>query len=260
MIQSLIIESSKERINKMKAYIITIELKESNPLIWRSVIMPADATYKRLHDTIQTVTNFQGGYPSDGYHLYEFNLIEENIKVTNNEEAYLEYQNYKKNKAVFKKRLETMPDNMRVFEQKYQGREQAEVRKPSGLKIDGYLEKYKEINYVYDYGDNWNFTIKLEKIVDDYYFGYPTLLDGAGTAPPEDVGGMDNFYEFLEIYRNPNHPDHEDTKAWADSFNFREYDFEWINHMLKMLNYKKTEWDKINHVGYVVVNDKYRKK
>ena len=51
----------------MKSYIIRIELEESNPLIWRRVIMPAGATYKRLHDVIQNVTNFQSGYPLGGY-------------------------------------------------------------------------------------------------------------------------------------------------------------------------------------------------
>ena len=58
----------------MKAYIIKIELQDSNPVIWRRVIMPADATFNRLHDVIQTVTNFQSGYPSDGYHLFRFDL------------------------------------------------------------------------------------------------------------------------------------------------------------------------------------------
>ena len=66
----------------MKSYIIRIELEESNPLIWRRVIMPAGATYKRLHDVIQNVTNFQSGYPLGGYHLYEFDLKEEKMVVT----------------------------------------------------------------------------------------------------------------------------------------------------------------------------------
>jgi len=40
----------------------------------------------------------------------------------------------------------------------------------------------------YDFGDDWHFITKHEEIVDDYYFGYPTLLDGAETAPPEGFG------------------------------------------------------------------------
>jgi len=134
------------------------------------------------------------------------------------------------------------------------------VRKPTGLKIDEYLERYKKVRYNYDFGDDWHFTIRLEQIVDDYYFGFPTLLNGAETSPPEDVGGIYGFYEFMEVYKDKKHPEHEDMKEWAESQGFREYDPDWINKRLKGINYKKTEWDKINHEWYVVIEDKYRKK
>lgn len=243
----------------MKAYVIKIELEESNPLVWRRVIMPAGATYKRLHDIIQNVTNFQSGYPYGGYHLYEFDLPEENRMVTDNEEAYLNHQHYKKNKAMYAERLKTMAPEIQEFEKHYQERLKIEVRKPTGLKIDDYLETHKTIRYNYDFGDNWNFIISLKQIVDDYYFGFPTLLDGKETAPPEDVGGIHGFYEFLEAYRDPKHPEHEEMKIWAESLNFREYDPKWLNDRLKDIAYKKTEWDKINHERYVVIDDKYRK-
>ncbi|MDD3393011.1 MAG: hypothetical protein PHG19_00015 [Anaerotignum sp.] len=35
------------------------------------MIMSAEATYKRLHDVIQNVTNFQSGYPCRGCYLYK---------------------------------------------------------------------------------------------------------------------------------------------------------------------------------------------
>src|SRR6056297_625538 len=196
----------------MKAYIIKIELEESNPLIWRKVIMPAGATYKRLHDIIQNVSNFQSGYPFGGYHLYEFDLTEENKIVTDNEEAYLEHKHYMKNKKYYEKRLKNMEPDMKGYEKKHQERLKIEVRNPSGLKIDDYLEKYKEIRYSYDFGDNWWFTIKLEEIVNDYYFGFPTLLDGAEIAPPEDIGGIHGFYNFLEAYRDTTDPEHQNAK------------------------------------------------
>ena len=246
--------------SNLKAYIIKIELEESDPLIWRRIIMPAGATYRRLHDIIQNTTNFHSGYPHEGYHLYEFDLPEENRIVTDDEEAYLEHQHYRKHKAMYEERLKTLPPDRLKFEKRHQERLKIEVRKPTGLKIDEYLEKYKTIRYSYDFGDNWQFTITLEEIVHDYYFGYPTLLDGAETAPPEDVGGMDGFYTFLDAYRDPKHPDHEDARTWAESLWFREYDPEWINQMLKRISYKKTEWDKINHEMYRIIQDKYRKK
>jgi hypothetical protein len=242
----------------MKSYIIRIELEESNPLIWRRVIMPAGATYKRLHDVIQNVTNFQSGYPLGGYHLYEFDLKEEKMIVTDNEEAYMEHQHYVKNKKYYEDRLKNMDPKMLQFEQNHQERLKIEVRKPTGLKIDDYLEKYKEIRYNYDFGDDWWFTVKLEEIVEDYYFGYPTLLDGAETAPPEDVGGIHGFYEFLEAYKDPKHPEHGDMKAWVEDWNFKEYNPDWINDRLKGIDYKKTEWDKIKHEHYKVIEDKYR--
>lgn len=241
----------------MKSYIIKIELINSNPLIWRRVIMPAGATFKRLHDVIQNVTNFQSGYPYGGYHLYEFDLTDK--IVTDNDEAYQEHQQFKKNKKMYEERLKTMAPNMLEFEKHYQERLKIEVRKPTGLKIDDYLEKHKEIRYAYDFGDDWDFIIRLEQIVDDYYFGFPTLLDGAETAPPEDVGGIHGFYEFMEIYKDVNHPDHEGTKEWAESLHFRDYDPDWINERLKGISYKKTEWDKIKHENYKVIEDKYRK-
>lgn len=96
------------------------------------------------------------------------------------------------------------------------------VRQPSRIKIDNYLEKYKEIRYSYDFGDGWEFLVTLEQIVDDYHFGCSDFaLDGAESAPPEDVGGLGGFEEFLKIYRDPSHPEYAEMKEWADSQQFR---------------------------------------
>ncbi|MFC6465240.1 plasmid pRiA4b ORF-3 family protein [Marinilactibacillus sp. GCM10026970] len=243
----------------MKAYVIRVEFEDSNPLIWRKVIMPADATFKRLNEVIQAVTNFNQNNVTLEGHLYEFQLIEENKIVTNNEEVYEEHQYYKKNRKFFDNRLKTIDPDMLEFEQRYQDRLKKEIRKPSGLKIDAYLEKDEYIDYFYDYGDNWRIKVKLEETVEDYYFGYPTLLDGAETAPLEDVGGMTRFYEFLEGYHNPSHPNHHELYIWANSQRFKEYDLKHINSMLKFIAYKKTEWSQIKHENYDVIEDKYRK-
>ncbi|WP_208560055.1 plasmid pRiA4b ORF-3 family protein [Marinilactibacillus kalidii] len=238
----------------IKAYIIRIELKESHPKVWRKIVLPAGATYRRLHDMIQYATNFKDN------HLYEFRLEEENRVVTNNEEAYLEHQYFKKNRKLFEEQLKNIPKNMRKFEEQHQSRLNKEVRKPSGLKIDDYLETYRSIDYVYDYGDNWEITIILEDIVEDYYFGYPILLDGAGTAPPEDIGGVEGYHELLRILKDPNHPDYHDRQFWINGpLRYRAYDPNHINRMLKTVHYKKTEWHLIDHDNYTLIEDKYRK-
>src|SRR5699024_9511065 len=147
----------------MKSYIITIEFADLKPSVWRKVIMPAGATFKRLHEVIQYTTNFQGE------HLYEFDLSQsENVVVTNDDQAYREHKSYLKNKRVFEENLENIPDEFKEFEQRRINRLQIPVRKPQTLKIDTYLEKHKELHYLYDYGDGWQLTIKLDEIVDDY--------------------------------------------------------------------------------------------
>lgn len=72
------------------------------------------------------------------------------------------------------------------------------IRTPSSIKIDKYLETYRLLHYVYDFGDEWEINIALEKIVDDYCFGYPTVLDGAGDAPPEDLGQVPKIGKIVE--------------------------------------------------------------
>ncbi|WP_278320488.1 IS1096 element passenger TnpR family protein [Clostridium vincentii] len=57
----------------MKAYQIKIELIDSKPPIWRRVIIPADVTFKRLHDTIQFAMDW---WDRD---LYKFELLEEKL-------------------------------------------------------------------------------------------------------------------------------------------------------------------------------------
>ncbi len=73
----------------------------------------------------------------------------------------------------------------------------------------------KTINYIYDFGDNWEHTIKIGKITDPIPGElYPRLSDVTGKCPPEDVGGYPGYYEFLDAMADPEHPDHEHLKQW----------------------------------------------
>lgn len=242
----------------MKSYILKIEFTDSDPLIWRRVIMPAEVTFKRLHETIQRATNFRSDM--EDYHLYQFNLIQqENVSVTNDINAYNNHKSA--NIAQLKKELANISPEQEFAKHEKRRIENllVTVRQPQTIKIDKYLEKYGELNYLYDYGDSWDIKIKLEEIVDDYYFGYPTLLAGENNAPPEDVGGMHGFDEFQRIYEDENDPDHMNTVAWAEEQLYRDYDLDRINQSLKFTHYKKTEWDKIKHKNHEVLEDKYVK-
>ena len=79
----------------------------------------------------------------------------------------------------------------------------------------------KTIKYLYDFGDGWEHTIKVERVTEAVPgVAYPVLLDAKGRCPPEDVGGPWGYDEFLEALADPDHEDHADTKTWAG----RNYD------------------------------------
>ncbi|MBK3496252.1 SEC-C domain-containing protein [Viridibacillus sp. YIM B01967] len=214
----------------MKAYIVKLTFEDIEPAVWRRVIMPAGATFNRLHEMIQHVTNFQSYWTDMAVHSFGVEL--EDSYVTDNVAMHEEYK-----------------------KSKYLGKT---LKRPTRIKIDSYLEEYSTLLYEYDFGDGWHIQVQLEEIVEDYYFGFPTLLAGEGDAPPEDVGGVYGYKTFLEIYHDPTHPEYLDTITWAESQNYTTFDIDWENHTLKGMNYKKTEWDHIHHERYTILSDKYR--
>ena len=170
--------------------------------------------------------------------MYEFDLPEDNLKVTNDQEAFEEYKHFKNNEKEMKEKINNMPDKFDQFKKQTIKELETEIKKPSYIKIDEYLKKYGEIDYVYDFGDYWQLKIIFEKEIEGYKKGYPTLIEGANNAPPEDVGGLAGFYDFLEKYNDPDHPEHDFIKEWANDQNYREYDKERINESLKLIEYK----------------------
>jgi hypothetical protein len=57
----------------------------------------------------------------------------------------------------------------------------------------------KRLTYLYDYGDGWERTIRIERIGEALPGElYPRLLDASGRCPPEDIGGPPGYAEFLE--------------------------------------------------------------
>lgn len=243
----------------MKAYILRIELLGTAPLVWRRVVVPAGGTFLRLHDTIQTSTNFQGGYPVRDYHQFEFDLDKDHILVTSDEETYMAHHHYKENKAVYEDRPKNVTEQFLKFELARLEHLKKSVKKPTKIKFDAYLESYHPMIYRYNFGEDWFFHIYLEDIVEDYYFGYPTLLDGAEAGPPEDVGGIPGFERFKVIMADKNHLEYDRLYAWSKEKYYRPYDLDWTNKMLKAIGYKKTEWSRINHERYIIIEDKYRK-
>ena len=87
--------------------------------------------------------------------------------------------------------------------------------------------------YVYDSGDDWQHKIELEKIIDDYESGYPTILEGDGACPPEDVGGIPGYEEFLRVWNDQEDAEHEEMRQWGENQYYRPFDIVFRNNLLK---------------------------
>ncbi len=72
------------------------------------------------------------------------------------------------------------------------------------------------LRYLYDFGDGWEHTVKVERVVEAVPgITYPRLLDASGRCPPEDVGGPWGYGDFLDAVSNPDHEEHAETVRWA---------------------------------------------
>jgi hypothetical protein len=91
------------------------------------------------------------------------------------------------------------------------------VKSAKTAKISDYFTlKNKGAFYEYDFGDDWQHKITLEKILPAKEGEkYPVCIDGKRACPPEDVGGVCSYAEFLEILKDPNHEDYEESIEWA---------------------------------------------
>ena len=52
----------------------------------------------------------------------------------------------------------------------------------------------------------------------------PLCLEGNLACPPDDVGGIGGFYDFLEARANPKHEQHDDLMEWGGDFDPKKFD------------------------------------
>jgi hypothetical protein len=84
----------------------------------------------------------------------------------------------------------------------------------------------KTLRYLYDFGDGWEHTIKIERIADAAPgVAYPRLVEAAGRCPPEDVGGPWGYADLLQAIDDPKHERHAELKDWiGDDFDPKTVD------------------------------------
>lgn len=76
----------------------------------------------------------------------------------------------------------------------------------------------KTLKYLYDFGDGWEHTVKIERIAEVLPgLDYPMLLDAKGRCPPEDVGGPPGYEELLRVLADPKHESYTEMTEWLDT-------------------------------------------
>jgi hypothetical protein len=112
------------------------------------------------------------------------------------------------------------------------------MRSERRIRLDQLVARPKDrIRYQYDFGDDWEHDILVEKILEvDPSVKYPIVLAGRRASPPEDVGGIWGYYEFLEAINDPNHTEHADMLDWIGrSFDPEAFNLERINARLSLV-------------------------
>ena len=151
-----------------------IALADTDPLVWRRVEFPIDANLKLLHDTIQGAMGWLD------YHLWEFGAGNRRYGLPDPD----------------------WPDE--------------ELAAARNVKLAALLDRgLRQLDYIYDMGDSWEHVITVEAVEPGQPdVKYPRYLAGARRAPPEDVGGVPGFDQFLEAIADPKHPEHRQATGW----------------------------------------------
>lgn len=158
------------------AYQLRIDLKGFKPPIWRRVIIPARITYDDLHQIIQNVFEWEDA------HLYMFQTPEGIIEIPSEEYGSQVFDMFEPTRSL-------------------------DSRKKT---VDIDLMTLNKIDYIYDFGDDWEHTIKVENVFSqnelaNQQVGFsgtiPVVIKGKGDAPAEDSRGQEDYipYDMAKI-------------------------------------------------------------
>lgn len=157
-------------------FVIRVDLKGAKPPIWRRFSLPIDASLFDLHLAIQDTFGWYN------CHLHEFQLRENG-----------------RPEASFNYGLEDSPSEKSFCEFRNQ-------------LCNIYEDGFDVVNYIYDFGDEWEHKVKIEKqIVIDDVQPRAVFLKGRGACPPEDCGGIYAYQALLDGTTEADHLSHEEV-------------------------------------------------
>lgn len=173
---------------------LKIVLAGSRPLIWRKILMPAEATFFDLHVALQDAFGWEDS------HLHQF--FTDNPMKRNSQYQRMSYPT-------------PMDEEM--------GDDALDERKE---RLAQWFKAPKDTRwYEYDFGDSWMHEITLEKILPkEAKTKYPQLVDGACACPEEDTGGLGGYDHLCMVLANPKHKEHKDMLEWLGLEKGDEFD------------------------------------
>ena len=178
-------------------YQLRIELQEVEPLVWRRVLVPENVTLAKLHATLQGAMGWHGG------HLHEFQIGRCRYGRPDEDD-------------------DGWSDDGPLIDERR-------------VRLNTLVEAgARRFTYLYDFGDGWEHTIKVEDMVTPQK-GQPRILCIAGenACPPEDVGGPHSYLEFIATIKDPTHEDHSSMLRWVGgSFDPTTFDIADVNERL----------------------------
>ncbi len=181
----------------LQALQIKIALNNIKPMIWRRILVPNDITLSEFHEYIQCAMEWEEA------HLHSFTSVDKRIFVP-------------------------------VFEAEDLD-ERCEDESQISL-VEVLQKKGDKLYYCYDFGDNWEHTITVEKVrpiadIDNYDF----CLGGKRACPPEDCGGVPGYQRLIKILSTPTHEEYQEVKEWlGDFYNPEYFDIDKVNVMFEM--------------------------
>jgi len=178
-------------------YQIKVALSGSQPLIWRRIHVRDDTTLAKLHRILQCVMGWED------VHLHRF-VIEGEYYGTLLEDE---------------RGSRTTRDERKYILRNVVPRE-------------GW-----HFVYDYDFGDNWQHVLAVEKtLAPKNDVSYPVCLGGSRACPPEDVGGIGRYDDFLKALTDPADAEHDDFTGWVGGeFDPEAFDQDEVNRKLHRL-------------------------
>ena len=164
----------------MKLLQLKITLLQTEPEIWRRVLVPDALSLFELHTVIQ------GAMGWADCHLHNF-------KINGRKYEAPEQDEYGPEEGYLDERLFT---------------------------IAAAVKGISEFFYLYDFGDCWGHLIEIEERTYRLPGAarWPVCVDGENACPPEDCGGVEGYFNMLTALTDKNHPNHKTVSTWVGAF------------------------------------------